>query len=155
MTALCYVITMFVSIPLANSGGYLNLSDFLIVLTTIVLGPFYGIIVALIAPALADLTLGYGLYIPFTIVSKVLEAVIVYVLYNKNRTISRYILVFFAGIAMASIYMIPDYITYEKEFIPVLINLGFNSLQGTVGIILAIIVEKIFIKSKLIDLLNR
>ena len=68
LTALCYVFTMFVSIPL-SSTGYINLSDFFIIFTTISIDPICGLLVACIGPALADLTLGYYVYIPFTIVA--------------------------------------------------------------------------------------
>ena len=152
LVALTYVCTMFISIPLSSSG-YINLSDFFIVLITIGIDPTVGLLVAIIAPALADLTLGYYLYIGFTVVSKALEWLLCYLIFNKIKGNIKYVFALVPGIAMALVYLIPDLIVLGKEnFVVCIINLLFNSLQGIVGMILALIINKVFIK---LDIKNR
>lgn len=151
ITALCYVFTMFVSFPI-SSTGYINLSDFFIVFTTIAIDPICGFIVAIIGPALADLTLGYYIYIPFTIISKALECLAVHLLFNKINGRIKYLLIFISSLLMASVYIIPDLLVLGFDnYLVGFINLGLNFLQGTVGIILGLIVYHIFKKSKLIE----
>ena len=91
LIALTYVFTMFISIPL-SSTGYINLSDFFIVFTTISIDPVCGLLVSIIAPALADLTLGYFIYIPFTILSKFLEFLLIYLIFYKINGKIKYLL---------------------------------------------------------------
>ena len=149
IVALCYVFTTFISIPI-SSTGYINLSDMFIVLTTISIDPIVGLIVAVIAPALADLTLGYFIYIPFTVLSKSIECLFVYLLFNKIKGKIKYILIFISSIAMASIYIIPDLIVLGIDnWITGLINFALNSLQGIVGISLALVFHQIFKKLNL------
>ena len=154
LVALTYVCTMFISIPLSSSG-YINLSDFFIVLTTLAIDPTVGLLVAIIAPALADLTLGYYIYIGFTVISKALEWFLCYLIFYKIKGNIKYLLAFIPGVAMALVYFIPDIIVLGKEnYITCLINVLFNSLQGIVGMILGLALNKVFtkldIKSRLV-----
>ena len=84
LAAIGYVVTIFISIPLSNAG-YLNLSDMIISLTTLLFGPLSGIVVGSIFASMADLTLGYYLYIPFTIISKSLEVIFINLILNKMK----------------------------------------------------------------------
>lgn len=146
LTALCYVVTIFVSIPI-SSTGYINLSDFFIVFTTIAIDPLCGLFVAGIAPALADLTLGYYVYIPFTIISKVLESLLCHLLFNKINNNGKYILIFLSGLVMALIYLIPDLIVLGfDQYLVGFVNVIFNTIQGIVGIFIALGVKQVFKK---------
>ena len=149
--ALTYVFTMFISIPL-SSTGYINLSDFFIVFTTISLDPICGLLVSIIAPALADLTLGYFIYIPFTILSKFLEFLVVYLIFNKIKGNIKYALLWLGAFVMALVYIVPDLIVLGfDQYLVALVNFGFNFLQGMVGLILGLIVHQIFKKTKMLD----
>lgn len=149
--ALCYVLTTFVSIPL-SSAGYINLSDFFVVFTTLSLDPVCGLIVSVIAPSLADLTLGYYLYIPFTILAKGLECILIYLIFYKVKGGLKYPLLIIPAFVMAAVYFIPDIIVLGSEnYISCFINLGFNTLQGVVGLILGISVRLFLKKIKLLD----
>lgn len=151
LASLCYVFTMFISIPL-SSTGYINLSDFFIVFTTICIDPLCGLLVSIIGPSLADLTLGYYIYIPFTVLAKVLECIVVHLLFNKINNKSKYLLIFISSIVMASIYIMPDLIVLGfDQIIVALINFLFNTIQGIVGVILGLIIYKIFKKYDLIN----
>lgn len=151
LIALTYVFTMFISIPL-SSTGYINLSDFFIVFTTISLDPICGLLVSIIAPALADLTLGYFIYIPFTVLSKFLEFLVVYLIFYKIKGNIKYALLWLGALVMALVYIVPDLIVLGfDQYLVALVNFGFNFLQGMVGLILGLIVHQIFKKTKMLD----
>ena len=151
LIALTYVFTMFVSIPL-SSTGYINLSDFFIIFTTISIDPICGLLVALIAPALADLTLGYFIYIPFTIISKGLEFLFAYLINKNVKSNLKFGILWISPLMMALVYIIPDLIVLGfDQYIASFINLGFNFLQGIVGLILALILNQVFIKYKIME----
>ena len=151
LIALTYVFTMFVSIPL-SSTGYINLSDFFIVFTTISVDPVCGLLVSVIAPALADLSLGYFIYIPFTILAKGLEFLLIYLIFYKIKGNWKYALLFLGALVMAATYIIPDLIALGfDQYLVALLNFIFNFLQGIVGLVLGLIVHHIFKKTKLLD----
>ena len=146
LAAIGYVVTIFISIPL-SSAGYLNLSDMVISLTTLLFGPVSGIIVGSIFAGMADLTLGYYLYIPFTIVSKSLEVVFIHLVLNKIKYKWKYLLIFIPSFIMALVYVIPDFIVLGfNSYLLVLSNLLFNFIQGLVGIILSLVLYNILKK---------
>ena len=151
LIALTYVFTMFISIPL-SSTGYINLSDFFIIFTTISIDPVCGLLVSIIAPALADLTLGYFIYIPFTILSKFLEFLVVYLIYYKIKGNIKYGLLWLGALVMALVYIIPDLIVLGfDQYLVSFVNFGFNFLQGIFGLILGLIVHQVFKKIKILD----
>lgn len=151
LIALTYVFTMFISIPL-SSTGYINLSDFFIVFTTISIDPVCGLLVSIIAPALADLTLGYFIYIPFTILSKFLEFLLIYLIFYKINGKIKYLLLWLGAFVMALVYIIPDLIVLGfDQYLVAFINFGFNFLQGLVGLVLGLIIHQVFKRTKLLD----
>ena len=83
--ALSYVATSILVIPVPG-GGYLNLGDAVVLLGAYLLGPFYGAIAGGVGPALADLLAGYGIYVPATLVIKMLMGAVAASLYGGLRT---------------------------------------------------------------------
>ena len=86
LSALIFIATYFIKIPYFNNSGYFNLSDGLIIFTSIYFGPIVGIFSSLISTSLADLLSGFAICIPFTIVAKGLESLLSFLLYyNSNH----------------------------------------------------------------------
>ena len=73
MTALVAVATLFLHVPIPMTQGYCNLGDGLILCGGALLGPL-AVIPGALGSALADLILGYGLYVPATAIIKGLMA---------------------------------------------------------------------------------
>ena len=67
--------TMVIQIP-SPTHGYVNLGDAMVLLSAMLLGPWYGAAAAGIGSALADLISGYAIYIPATLLLKALAAVL-------------------------------------------------------------------------------
>jgi uncharacterized membrane protein len=72
-TALVTVATMALRVPVPATQGYINLGETAIYLTSLLLGPGYGLVAGGLGSALADLLAGYTQFAPFTLVIKGVE----------------------------------------------------------------------------------
>lgn len=146
--ALVCVATMIIKIP-SPLKGYLNLGDCIVLLCGWMLSPMYGFLAAGIGSALADVFSGYAMYAPATFVIKGLMAIIacyLFKLMNKKapNLPSRVV----AGGA-AEIFMILGYLLFEGVlygFAPSLLNVPANAIQGVAGLVIGVILIKIFEK---------
>ena len=146
--ALCCVATMIIKIP-SPLKGYLNLGDCIVLLSGFMLSPLYGFLAAGFGSALADLFSGYVVYAPATFIIKGAMALVAFygfkLLHKKaGATPSRII----SGI-VAEILMIMGYFVFEGfmyGFVPSAVNIPANAVQGVAGIILGVILAKIFDK---------
>ncbi|MBE7010827.1 MAG: ECF transporter S component [Ruminococcaceae bacterium] len=151
LAGLCCVATMVIKIP-SPLHGYVNLGDCMVLLSGWFLPPAYGFTAAGIGSALADLFSGYVVYAPATFMIKGVMAIIAHFcfkgLHHKlSYTSSRII-----GGALAEIEMILGYFVFEGfmyGFAPSAINIPANGVQGMAGLIIGMILVKIFEKSKL------
>lgn len=151
LAALCCVATMIVKVP-SPLKGYLNLGDCIVLLSGWLLSPAYGFAAAGIGSALADVFSGYILYAPATLIIKGVMAIIAHFcfkgLHNKlSNTPSKII-----GGTLAEIEMVLGYFVFEGflyGFAPSVVNIPANVVQGIAGLIIGIILVKIFEKSKM------
>ena len=148
--ALCCVATMIIKIP-SPLKGYLNLGDCIVLLSGFMLSPVYGFLAAGLGSALADIFSGYIVYAPATFIIKGVMAIIAYFcfkrLHNKlGNTPSRII-----GGIIAEIVMVLGYFVFEGfmyGFIPSAVNIPANAMQGVAGLIIGLILAKLFEKTK-------
>ncbi|MBQ8539713.1 MAG: ECF transporter S component [Ruminococcus sp.] len=146
--ALVCVATMIIKIP-SPLKGYINLGDCIVLLSGWMLPPAYGFLAAGIGSALADLFSGYVVYAPATFIIKSLMAFIAFYglkLFNKKipNTSSRVV----AGLT-AELFMILGYFVFEGilyGFGPSLVNVPANAVQGVAGLVIGIVLIKIFEK---------
>lgn len=149
--ALCCVATMIIKIP-SPLKGYLNLGDCVVLISGWFLSPAYGFAAAGIGSALADLFSGYVVYAPATFLIKGIMALITYLCFNGmhnklGNAPSRII-----GGAIAEIEMILGYFVFEGfmyGFVPSVVNIPANGVQGIAGLVIGLILAKIFEKSKI------
>lgn len=153
VAALCCVATMLIKIP-SPLGGYLNAGDCVVLLAGFVFSPMYAFLAAGIGSALADILSGYLVYAPATFIIKGVMALIALCIFKAlgkkhGKTVSR-----LAGGVLAEIFMVLGYFVFEGAFlygfIPSAVNIVPNMLQGVVGIVLGIVLAKIFEKYKII-----
>ena len=151
LAALCCVATMIIKIP-SPLKGYLNLGDCVVLLSGWLLSPAYGFAAAGIGSALADVFSGYVTYAPATFIIKGLMALIAYfgfkILQNKIGNLPSRII---SGIVAEAI-MVLGYFVFEGflyGFIPSIVNIPANVVQGVAGIIIGTILIKVFEKSKI------
>ena len=151
LAALAYVATMIIKIP-SPLKGYLNLGDCIVLVAGWMLSPTYGFLAAGLGSALADLFSGYVTYAPATFVIKGLMALIAFygfkLLHNKIGNLpSRIITGIFAEIMMILGYFVFEGFLYG--FVPSLVNIPANGVQGIAGLIIGVILIKIFEKTKI------
>jgi len=149
MAALACVATMIVKIP-SPLNGYINLGDCIVLTAGWMLPSGYAFLAAGLGSALADLFSGYVTYAPATFIIKGIMALIAFgcfKLMNKKtgKLPSRLI-----GGVLAEITMILGYFVFEGflyGFGPSLVNIPANAVQGALGIIVGIVLIKIFEKA--------
>ncbi len=150
LSALVCIATIIIKVPCPL--GYLNAGDAFVLLASWVLPCGYAVFSAGIGSFFADIILGYTAYAPATFVIKMLMAFAAYTIWkrlsDKGRT--RYIL---SG-AAAECIMVLGYYAYEGiflyGFVSSAVNIPLNALQGIAGIVIALAVNKIFNKYKIL-----
>lgn len=154
--ALVCVATMLIKIP-SPLKGYLNLGDGIVLLAAWILPLPYGVVAAGLGSALADVFSGYVVYAPATFVIKALMAVVAYFCYKlftkkTKSTLSRVL----SGI-LAEIVMILGYFLFEGVlygFVPSLVNIPANAVQGVAGIVIGVVLTTVFEKQNIIKSLK-
>lgn len=153
LAALCCVATMVIKIP-SPLNGYLNLGDCIVLLSGWLLSPGYAFLAAGIGSALADVFSSYIVYAPATFVIKGLMAIIAYFCFKSMRnktgdTPSRII-----GGIVAETEMVLGYFVFEGfmyGFVPSAVNIPANAVQGVAGLVIGIILVKIFEKTNIFN----
>lgn len=150
LAALACVATMIIKIP-SPLKGYLNLGDCIVLAAGWMLSPPYGFLAAGLGSALADVFSGYVTYAPATFIIKGLMALVVCygfrLLRNKLGDLPSRII---SGI-LAETLMVLGYFVFEGclyGFIPSLVNIPANGVQGVAGLIVGVALVKILGKSK-------
>ena len=151
LAALTCVVTMLVKVP-SPLKGYVNLGDCVVLVAGWALSPFYGFLAAGLGSALADIFSGYLVYAPATFIIKGIMALIAYfgfkLLRKKIGSLPSYII---SG-TVAELWMVAGYLVFEGfmyGFVPSLVNVPPNGVQGIAGLILGCTLIKIFEKNKI------
>ena len=151
MAALACVATMIIKIP-SPLKGYLNLGDCIVLVSGWMLSPTYGFLAAGLGSALADVFSGYVTYAPATFIIKGLMALIAFYGFKLlNKKVGNLPSRIVSGI-VAEIVMILGYFVFEGflyGFIPSAVNIPANGVQGIAGLIIGVILMKVFEKSKI------
>lgn len=156
LAALVCVATMIIKIP-SPLEGYINLGDCIILLSAFLLPKGYGFLAAGIGSALADVFSGYVAYAPATFVIKGAMAIVfsagVDLFSKKLKKLPSRIL---SGV-LAEITMILGYFLFEGflyGFVPSLVNIPANGVQGIAGVLIGIPLIHVFEKQNLIKLFH-
>lgn len=151
LAALVCVATMLIKIP-SPLKGYLNLGDCVVLLSGWILSPVYGFLAAGVGSALADLFSGYVTYVPATFIIKGLMALTAYYGFRLlQRRIGDLPSRLISG-ASAELVMILGYFVFEGllyGFIPSAVNIPANAVQGAAGLILGMLLIRVFEKNKI------
>lgn len=150
LAALTCVATMIIKIP-SPMKGYLNLGDCVVLLAGWILSPGYGFLAAGLGSALADIFSGYMTYAPATFVIKGLMALVACFGYRLlHKKLGSLVSDIISGIA-AEILMVLGYFVFEGflyGFVPSMVNIPANGMQGVAGVIIGVALVKILEKSK-------
>lgn len=153
LAALCCVATMIIKIP-SPMKGYMNLGDCVVLFCGFTLSPLYSFLAAGIGSALADILSGYMIYAPATFIIKGVMALIAYGIYKLLKQKTSTIVARFSGCVLAELFMAAGYFVFEGflyGFVPSLVNIPANLIQGAAGLILGMLLVQLFDKRKLIS----
>lgn len=150
LASLVCVATMIIKVPMPY--GYANLGDSIVLVAGWCLSPLYGFFAAAIGSALADVLSGFALYAPVTFVIKGLMAVCGFYIFKwllgkTGNLPSRIISGLAAEVIMAVGYYIFEGFLYG--FGPAMVSLPANAAQGIVGLIVGVLLIKVFEKNKI------
>ena len=147
-SALAFVATRFLQIPILQTGGYLNFGETIIYIAAIFFGPAVGGLVGAIGPALADVTSPYAAFAPFTFIIKGLEGFIVGKIASGSQSRVNKILGIIAGGGIMVIgYFIVEILVFLIPPPVALIEVPFNVFQFIVGGVIAIVITERLKKS--------
>ena len=156
LASMVCVVTMLVKIP-SPLKGYINLGDCIVLLCGWLLAPGYGFIAAGLGSALADIFSGYFTYAPANFIIKGTMALIVFVCFQSMHKRIRVLPSQIIGGVLAEILMVLGYYVFEGflyGFVPSLVNIPANGVQGAAGLILGIILVKVLEKTGLLSSMN-
>ena len=146
MAAMACVATMVIKIP-TPMKGYLNLGDCIVLLSGWILAPGYGFLAAGLGSALADVFSGYVIYAPATFAIKGLMALVAFATFRLwSKRIGKLPSRLLGGV-LAEIVMVMGYFVFEGfmyGFIPSAVNIPTNAVQGVAGLLLGIVLVKVF-----------
>lgn len=151
MAALCCVATIVIAVP-SPVGGFIHPGDGFVILSGIILGPFFGGLAAGIGSMLADLILGYSAYAGATLIIKCLAAitsVCIYRLLHKNK--QRKLLSVLVASILGGIVVTLGYFVFESTllglgFATAAVNIPFNLVQNGFGILVSILLFPLLLK---------
>ena len=151
LAALVFTATMVIHIP-SPTGGYVNLGDCFVLLSGWLLGPWYGAAAAGIGAMLTDLLSGYTYYAPATLIIKALVALVAALVWRAMGHKRGALII--SGI-VGELIMVAGYF----GFAALLLNYGLGAalsipgdlIQGATGIVIGIVLMKLFERSKILD----
>ena len=145
--AMIFVLTMFVKIPIG--AGYVHLGDSILYVCASLLGPF-GVIAGAIGEALADAVGGFAVYVPFTLIIKVLISLPFAIFSTKTEkllTVKNLLFTIIAMVISVLGYALADYIVAGQGMaIP---YMWMNVVQGLASTAAFAIIAAAFDKMKI------
>lgn len=148
-SALVFFCTYFIAIPYGGGAGYFNLSDGIILFSTIFFGPIVGFFSGIIGTILGDLAAGYAVFIPFTFLAKGLESIVCSVIFYALRKMKllKYLSTLVSPLIMVATYFVSYIVLYGIEY--AIVSSPFDVLQGLAGTIISIMLLLVFDKVKI------
>lgn len=132
--AFTFTLTYFPSIEVGV--GFIHLGDIPIYLSAMLIDPWTGAMVGALGASLADLLKGYAIYLPFTLVAKVLEALLAGFVFQKiKHPILRYSGVVLGGFAMVLTYL-PAYWIIDPTYL--ILGASMDLIQSGLSVAIAI-----------------
>lgn len=142
LTALAWITTMVIRVPIPATTGYFNVGDVFVILAGLWLGPRAGLIVGAIGPTVAD-AIGYPQFILATAVTKGLEGLIAGIIAKHRPQLG------WLAATLAAVMMVAGYFVFEAFIYPAMggvlpffavtnlgaaiVELGPNAVQGFIG----------------------
>ena len=149
-TALNFVITFWIQIPIPATGGYINIGDIAVMFTALLFGPIIGGIAGGLGSMLADIFSLYIIYAPATLVIKGVEGFLIGLISNPKSCEGRVsyrdiIAVLIGGILIPLVYFIYEAFIMGLGVAVALVEMPGNFFQfgfAAMGSILLVIASR-------------
>lgn len=142
LAAAIVLLTMLVSIPIPGGFGFVNLGDAGVLSAAFLLGGPWGALTGGAASALADLLLGYAVYMPATFVIKGGMALLFCLLQKVMKPRLQVLAFFISALLVPFGYFLYETILYGGA--AALPNVPFNLVQCLVGAAVAFAATRLF-----------
>ena len=129
-TALNFVATSFLQIPVPATGGYINVGDITVMFTALLFGPIIGGICGGMGPMLADLFLGYYIYAPATVVIKGLEGFLIGLIANPKKRNGRVNIYDIVAVIFGGLLIPFGYFIYEAYILALGVPVAVVEMPG-------------------------
>jgi uncharacterized membrane protein len=129
-TALNFIFTFWLQIPIPATGGYINIGDTLVMFTALLFGPIIGGIAGGLGPMLADILSPYIIYAPATLIIKGIEGFLIGLISNPKEFETR---ISYRDIIAVLIggFLIPfGYFIYEAYILGLGVVIAFVEIPG-------------------------
>lgn len=138
LIALSTLLTMFTKIPVPGIRGYFNVGDAVIMLAALLLGRKEGTFVGAIGPALADLLLGYAVFVPITFLVKGIEGFLVATVYGKKKSFSSALLAtVIGGVIIVAGYFVAE--SFVFDFGVASAGILTNTIQAVMSVLISML----------------
>ncbi len=162
-TALNFVITYWVQIPIPATGGYINIGDVAVMFTALLFGPIVGGFAGGLGPMLADIFSPYVIYAPATLVIKGIEGFLIGLISNPKDCEGRIsyrdiIAVLIGGVLIPLGYFIYEAFILRLGIAVALVEMPGNFFQfgfAAIGSILLITASRKNIIESLPEIFNK
>ncbi|MFW9987795.1 MAG: ECF transporter S component [Candidatus Odinarchaeota archaeon] len=133
-TALNFVVTFWVQIPIPATGGYINIGDVTVMFTALLFGPIIGGFTGGLGPMLADILSPYIIYAPATVIIKGIEGFLIGLISNPKDCEGRVSFRDIIGVLVGGILIPFGYFIYEAFILrlgvgPALVEVPGNFFQ--------------------------
>lgn len=143
LIALTFLCTVVIIIP-SPLGGYINLGDAAIYISSYFLGPTFGFLAGGLGSMLGDFYLGFVNYMIATLLIKGTMGLLSGYLFQKEK----YVLGALSGLfIMVGGYYVFEVILFQNAISP-LANVPYNIVQGIIGSVVGIVLIKMLKKAK-------
>jgi uncharacterized membrane protein len=162
-TALNFIVTYWIQIPIPATGGYINIGDITVMFTALLFGPIIGGIAGGVGPMLSDIFSPYIIYAPATLIIKGIEGFLIGLISNPkncegNISYRDIIAVLIGGILIPLGYFIYEAFILKLGVAVALVEVPGNFFQfgfAAVGSILLILVSRKNIIKSLPQIFNK
>ncbi|MFX1452533.1 MAG: ECF transporter S component [Promethearchaeota archaeon] len=129
-TAINFVVTFWIQIPIFATGGYINIGDVTVMYTALLFGPIIGGIAGGLGPMLADIFTPYVIYAPATLLIKGIEGFLIGLISNPKNYERRISYRDIAAVIIGGILIPLGYFIYEAFIIRLGIAVALVEVPG-------------------------
>lgn len=116
-TALVFLSTSLFYVALIASSGFFNLGEAFVFLAALIGGPIVGAIAGGLGSAMADAFLGYGSFVPATLILKGLEGLVVGLIYQYGKEVDLRLRRIVLIIVTIFIFLFSGYLGIQFDFV--------------------------------------